>query len=66
MEQILPYSIKLQLARLNFAIDGLVLEQPELFNELKTAFELIVVPKNNVEYLFVLALSMDESVQSLS
>jgi hypothetical protein len=62
MEQIFPNPVKLQLTCLHFSIDSFVLEDPELLDELKTAFELIVVSEDDIEYFFVFTLSMDKSL----
>ena len=62
VELIFPNPVKLKLTCLYFSVDSFVLEDPEFFDELKTAFELIVVSENDIEYFFVFTLSMDKSL----
>ena len=66
VEQVLPDAVELELAGLNLPVGGLQLEEPELFDVLKAALELVVVSKNDVEYLLVLTLSVDESLEPLA
>ena len=65
MEQVLPDAVELELTGLHLAVCGFQLEEPELLDVLQAAFELVVVSENDVKYLFVLALSVDESLQPL-
>ena len=63
VEQILPDAVELELASLYLPVGSLQLEEPELFDVLQATLELVIVPKNDVEYLLVLTLSVDESLE---
>lgn len=63
VEQILPDAVELELAGLNLPVGSLQLEEPELLDVLQATLELVIVSKNDVEYLLVLTLSVDESLE---
>jgi hypothetical protein len=63
VEQILPDAVELELASLNLPVGSLQLEEPELLDVLQATLELVIVSKNDVEYLLVLTLSVDESLE---
>lgn len=63
VEQILPDAVELELAGLYLPVGSLQLEEPELLDVLQATLELVIVSKNDVEYLLVLTLSVDESLE---
>lgn len=66
VEKIFPDPVELKLACLDLSICSLEQKEPELFDVLKTTFELVIVSEYNVKNLLVLTLSVNESLKSLA
>lgn len=63
-EEVLPDFVELQLTMLVLVIDGLVKEEPELFQVLQAVLQLLVRPHYHVERLLVLLLAVNEVLEA--